>query len=391
MSHAQAAPKPAELAPDWAAIFIVVFGVSAFAVAQGLTYPLLSLLMERRGVPALLIGLNAGSFAAGLAAATLLVHRLTQMARGDRLIIGALVGVSACLSMFAATDNLAIWFVARFLLGFFVSVIYVLSEAWLNEAAPDRIRGRVSGFYGASICIGFAAGPLAIPLLGTESGLPFAIMAVYIAAVAFCVGIVSRRARTQPAHAPTGAMFEFVRRAPVLAAMVLAFGFADIAAVSAMPVYFVRTGYSEAFAALSITVMTLPTAVAQPFVGLLLDKVSRRLVAASCGAIAALAYLSVPFLSSEIALLAAFVLIGAASFSLYTCALTLLGQHYSGALLLGGSAAYALSYAIGSAAGSAGTGAVMDLFGPAAAPALAGLVLVAFTALFLSSRRNIAA
>ena len=39
--------------------------------------------------------------------------------------------------------------------------------------------------------------------------------------------------------------------------MVFAFGFADIAAISAMPVHFVKMGYSQSFAAISVTVSSM--------------------------------------------------------------------------------------------------------------------------------------
>jgi len=57
--------------------------------------------------------------------------------------------------------------------------------------------------------------------------------------------------------------------------MELAFGFANIAAISGMAVCFVPVGHSEAFAAYAITVPPLPTAFALPIVAWLLDKTSR--------------------------------------------------------------------------------------------------------------------
>jgi MFS family permease len=155
------------LAPDWPAIAAVILGVTAFSVAQGLTYPLISLTLEARGFSPSLIGVNALAFASGLAVSTLLLGSLTARWRADRLIIASLVGCSLCLATFAASQSFAVWFVARFLLGFFASLIFMLGEAWLNAACPDRLRGRVSGLYGAGMCAGFAAGPLAIPLLGS--------------------------------------------------------------------------------------------------------------------------------------------------------------------------------------------------------------------------------
>ena len=373
--------------PDWAAITVVILGVTAFAAAQGLTYPLASLVLERRAVPEGLIGLNAGSFGVGIVAATLLIRRLTAYLAGDRLIVVGLIGCSLCLATLAGSEALWIWFAARFLLGFCAGLIFIMSEAWLNTACPDRLRGRVSGVYGAGMCAGFAAGPLAIAVFGTQDGFAFALLAVYVAAVAFLAAVLSRRTRTRPASSPAGALLGFLRGAPLLAGMVLAFGFADIAAISVMPVYFVKTGHSEAFAALSVTAMALPTALAQPLVGLLLDRLSRPVVALGCGLIAAFSFLSIPLLQSEPAILAVFALMGAASFALYTCALTLLGERYRGGLLVAGSAVLSMAYAVGSALGSSATGFAMDILGPPAAPLGAGLVLLIFAVLFAFGRR----
>ncbi|MGF6172394.1 MFS transporter [Ensifer sp. 4252] len=377
-----------DFAPDWPAIVAVVLGVTAFSVAQGLTYPLISLSLEGRGVSAATIGLNAMGFAAGLAAATLLLGRLTKLASADRLIIASLCGCSLCLATLASTSSLPVWFIARFALGFFVSMVFMLGEAWLNTACPDRLRGRVSGLYGAGMCGGFAAGPLAIPLLGTSGGLGFALLAIYIALVAFLTGLLTMGARTRPEPSSTRDLFAFFRHAPILILMVLMFGFADIAAISAMPVYFVKTGHSQAFAALSVTVLAVPTALAQPFIGVLLDKLPRRRVAISAAAVAATGYLAIPLVTSAPLLLALFALIGAASFALYTAALTMLGEQYRGSMLVAGSAAFALAYAAGSAAGSGATGFLMTLINPTAGPLGVGLVLVVFTLIFaLAGRR----
>ena len=382
------ARRPLEdVMPDWSALTAVVLGVTAFAVAQGLTYPLISLLLDTRGASGSLIGLNAATFALGSVAATLMIGQLTALASGDRLIIAGLFGCSLCLASFALFDAIWIWFLARFFLGYCAGIIFMLSEAWLNTACPDRLRGRASGAYGAGMCAGFAAGPLAIPLFGSEDGFAFALIAVYTAMVGFGTALLSRRTRTKPQASPAGGLLRFMRRAPILIGMVLAFGFADIAAISVMPVYFIRIGHSEAFAALSVTIMALPTALAQPLVGVLLDKISRPLVATACAFVAAFSFLAIPYLDSQAAILAVFALMGAASFALYTCALTLLGERYTGGLLVAGSAVFALAYAIGSAGGSTATGFAMDLFGAAAAPTSAGLVLLLFALVVALARR----
>ncbi len=371
-----------DFAPDWAAIGVVILGVTAFAVGQGLTYPLIALILESRGVSSTMSGLNASVFALGLASSTLMIGTLTRRMRGDRLIIAALCGVSVALATFSAFDQMWVWFAARFLLGFCTSIIYTVSEAWLNTACPDRIRGRVSGAYSAGMCAGFAAGPLAIPLIGIEGGFAFALTAAYVALVAFASVMLGRYAKTKPEASQAGGLVTFVKLAPILTLMVLAFGFSDIAAISMIPLYFVERGYSTNFAAFVVTMVALPTAIAQPFVGWLLDRVSRPVVAVSGSLIAALAFLALPLMTSQAGLLIAVSILGAASFSLYTASLTLLGERFRGGLLVSGAAVFALSYAIGSAFGSGATGASMDLVSVDAGPVFTGLLMLVFTFVF---------
>jgi len=123
-------------------------------------------------------------------------------------------------------------------------------------------------------------------------------------------------------------------------------------------------------------------------IGVLLDRLPRRRVAISAAAVAATGYLLVPLLSSDIALLLIFAFIGAASFALYTAALTMLGEEYRGSMLVAGSAAFSLAYAAGSAAGSGATGALMNFIHPVAGPTGVGTVLVIFALAFaLAGRR----
>lgn len=375
----------ADFAPDVAAIATAIAGVTAFAIAQGLSFPLISLVLEQRGVTAAISGLNSGAYAAGLAVATLAVGRLTHLLPGDYLIVLGLIGGACSLAIFATFDSLWVWFVARFALGFCSSITSVLSGAWLNTACPNRLRGRVSGLYGMGLCGGFAVGPLAIPFFGTDNGLAFAWLASYVAIAAFLILLLSRHARTQPERAAPGELFKFFRKAPLLIAMVSAFAFADVAAISEMPVYFVRMGYSATFAALSVTVLSLPSAIVQPLIGWLLDGTSRHSVAICSAFIAGVSFVAIPFIPSELGVLSAFALMGAAISALYTCAVTMLGDRFTGGALVGGSAAFTLAYATGSAVGSSVTGSAMELVAPAAGPILAGMVLLAFTCAMIAN------
>jgi MFS family permease len=370
--------------PDWPAIAVVIMSVTAFAIAQGLTFPLIAIVLQNKEVSGSLIGLNSAVYAVGAATSVFAIDRLTSWLRADRLMTAALFGCSAGLAVFALTDNLPLWFVARYVIGFSASLISILGGAWLNAASPDQIRGRLSGFYGAGMCAGFAIGPLAIPLVGTENGSAFACVCLYVALIGLTSMSLMGKTHTLPQRAPSGALLFFIRSAPVLVVMELAFGFADIAAISGMAVYFVRVGHSEAFAAYAITVLSLPTAIAQPLVGWLLDRASRKVVACGCGLVGAASFFAIPFLQSETAILIVFAIIGAATFALSTCALTILGERFQGGMLVAGTASFSLAYSAGSVMGSTGTGVVMDVLAPAAVPISVAVGLLAFAILMAS-------
>jgi MFS family permease len=119
-------------------------------------------------------------------------------------------------------------------------------------------------------------------------------------------------------------------------------------------------------------------------VGWLLDRYSRPAVIAGCALAAALGCALLP-LSLHIAplLWPLLVILGGVSFALYTGALTVLGEHFRGQLLLAGSACFALAYGVGGTMGPLAGGAVLQVFGANAMPALFAVVFLGLAVLVL--------
>ena len=226
---------------------------------------------------------------------------------------------------FAATNDLAAWFILRFALGFCINAIYVFGEAWLHAATADTVRGRVSGVYGAGMSAGFVVGPLAIPILGTEDGLAFAACAVLVSLVAFGLALMARRARIEPDKLALADLPRFARAAPMLLFLVLTFGFVDATVLSLSPLHPTAGGASAAAAATFIAVMHMGMIVAQPLLGVVLDRTDRWRVAAGCIVVTGVAFgllTFVPVTGSLIWMLGAVG--GAAFFGIYTSALAIL-------------------------------------------------------------------
>ena len=361
MNAAPATPPPPLATTDWWSVVTVTVGITVFAIAQGLTYPLISLLLAERGASETVIGLNAATFMLGLGMSVLIVPALTQHLRAGQVIIAGLLGAAVVLGTFAVTDALWVWFVLRFALGFCVNAIYVFGEAWMSAATADTVRGRVAGIYGAGMSAGFVIGPLAIPVLGTKDGLAFAACAVLVALVAFGLALVSRRARVEPEKFVLADLPRFARAAPLLIFLVLAFGFVDGTVLSLSPLHMIEGGASAAAGATFVAVMHGGMILAQPVLGVLLDRMDRWRVACACLMATGVAFGALMLVPPTAALVWPLgALGGAAFFGIYTSALAILGREHRGAMLVAGASAFSLAYAAGGTVGPALSGALMD-------------------------------
>ncbi len=157
----------------WAAMAGTIATVTVFAVAQGLTYPLLSFILERQGTTPGLIGLSAAMTPLGFIVSAPFIPALVRRTGRGRLAILCSILAAATLIGIAWTQDVWAWMPLRFLLGFFANPLYVISETWLITITPASRRGRIMGLYSSVVSGGFAIGPLTLRFVGTEGWPPF--------------------------------------------------------------------------------------------------------------------------------------------------------------------------------------------------------------------------
>ncbi len=145
----------------------IIATVTLFAVAQGLTYPLLSFILERQGTTPGLIGLSAAMMPLGFIVSAYLTPALARRVGEARLAILCSILAALTLIAIAWTQDVWAWMPLRFLLGFFTKPAYVISETWLISITPASRRGRIMGLYSSIVSGGFAIGPLSLGLVGT--------------------------------------------------------------------------------------------------------------------------------------------------------------------------------------------------------------------------------
>jgi MFS family permease len=373
----------------WAAIAGVIATVSVFAIAQGLTYPLLSFILQRQGVSPGLIGLSAAMTPIGFIVSSPLIPALSRRFGAGRTALSCAALSALMLALIGWTQDLYAWFLLRFLLGAVVNPLYVLSETWMIALAPPARRGRFMGVYSTIISAGFATGPLCLLAVGSHGWPPFL---VGIAAFALCGACLALVLRRLPKFDETGhqvSVLGFIPLAWVLLfAVVVAAGF-EQGVLALLPVYGIGHGIGEATMSALLSVMIAGNIALQVPLGLLAERLSARAVRLACAFATAAGCAMLPFLIGT-PLVWPFVFIwGAVSYGIYTMTIIELGEKFSGARLVAGNAAFSLMWGVGGIAVPPAAGAAMDVLGSPGLPLTLGLLCLAL-AILSATRRNAA-
>ncbi|MBM3518421.1 MAG: MFS transporter [Alphaproteobacteria bacterium] len=362
--------------------------IAVFAFTLGLSLPLLALIMERDGWDPSLIGLNAAAYAVAMMLFSPLAPWLARVFGTIPLLLACTALTAAMLALLPAFPDRAAWFVVRFVLGFAIGTMFVVGEAWINEATSDATRGRVISIYLTVLSAGYALGPLVIPLTGIDGYAPFLVGCAVVASASLPL---LWAARVAPSFRVGGGvpMWRFARLIPHLIAGVLLLGVIIGTAEALFPVYAVQVGVSQAGAALMISVIVLGNTVLQLPIGWLADRMDRERLLVVLGGGALAGAVALPFVMGPAgAVWPVLFFWGGAVMGIYTLAMTILGQRFAGADLVAGSAAFSIVYAGGNVLGPPLTGVVMEWLGPKGLPLTMAASCALFLVLTLAYRRQ---
>jgi len=385
---AESTTLPQEDRAAWAAMAGIIATVSVFAVAQGLTYPLLSFILERQGTTPGLIGLSAAMTPLGFVISAPFIPGLARRVGAARLAILCSMMAAPTLVAIAWTHDVWAWMPLRFLLGFFANPLYVISETWLITITPASRRGRIMGLYTSIVSGGFAIGPLTLGLVGTQGWAPFMVGIIAFFVCGLIVLAVVRHLPKMLHEGETTSVGGFFALAPLLLFSVFTAAAFEQTLLSMLAVYGTAFGSAEARIAALITCFIAGNAVLQ----IVLGRVAERLGSARTMLICALASLTGCLLLPALFdswLVWPFVLIwGGVSFGIYTMALIQVGERFTGHALIAGNAAFALVWGVGGVVGSPTTGLAMQLVGHQGLPLSLGLLCGTLAVLLIAQRRR---
>jgi MFS family permease len=348
----------------WGNLVAAMATIIVADIGFGLTYPLLNLLLEERGVDAFVIGLNAAMAPLGILVFGPFIPRLTVRYGGKAMALAAIAGIALSLALFPLFPSIEAWFVIRFLFGAAGVTLYSLSEAWVMQFAPPSIRGRVAAIYASVLSLGFSIGPFMLPFTDIQGFLPFGIAIALVILSTIPLAMVSLDADYGDSDEPHGSLFAFAARAPLLLFAVATLTLFDSVMLAFFPIFAMRSGLDLATASWALGVAVMGNAFFQYPVGWLADRWSRIGVVWVAALVTPLLALSLPFVVNSWLLWPVALLMGSGAYAVYTVALAALGDEFRGQELIAGSVAFGAMWGVGGIAGPPLAGLALDLFGP---------------------------
>jgi MFS family permease len=350
----------------WLSISAAIASISAVGIAIGLGIPLLSVILENRGYSATVIGANtAVAGLASIAAAPIATPIAVRFGVVPTMLFMTVAGAFSFIGFFFA-PAFWMWFPLRVILHAALTILFILSEFWINASAPPHRRGLVLGVYATVLSLGFAFGPWLFARVGSDGFLPFGVAFALVIAAAFPVLAAWGQSPAMHGEGRSQGFLRYVFLVPTATAAVLVFGAVETGGFALFPVYGSRIGYSEADAALLLTMVGLGNVILQIPLGIVSDRIrDRRWLLAGCATVGLAGMVALPFVSMNWTVMATVLFFwGGVVAGLYTVGLAHLGSKLSGRDLASANAAFVFCYGLGMLAGPQAIGVGMDRLGP---------------------------
>jgi MFS family permease len=366
--------------------------ISAVGTTMGLTWPLLSLVLDSRGFSSGLIGLSAASQSLSIFAIAPLAPRIVARFGVLRTATGAIGTAALMLALLPLHIDPYGWMPVRFLLGASVTLLFITGQTWIQQTALDESRGLVGGVLGFLWSSGFAIGPVIITFAGIQGWAPF-LWGIALVLVAALPLLFARELAPATVAGETRRSFRHlfpIATVALLAAPTLAVF--DAVNDSFLSLYGLRSGFSQQNAVLLLTMLFIGTTLGHLPIGWLADRIERRKVLIATVIVTLLLTLAMG-VAMPVGWLAWPVVFfwGAGLGGIWTVTFAMLGDRFRGAELAAATTLSSLLYGVGSTLGPVIAGHAMELWGPVAILIVSAAALAAYLGVCLLQGRRVPA
>jgi MFS family permease len=357
----------------------IITAMAVVNLVYGITFPLLALVLDAQGVSKTLIGLSTIVQASAVIVIAPWTPGLLRRFAPSRVMQVVAVLLAALFILAGWFPNVWFWFPLRFIIGALTALLWISSEALINELAEERWRGRIIGFYASVGAAGFALGPLMLMLTGSVGMMPFYATSAMILLAGIPLFAVTHGRVGQKNEKRTGLWKVFLLAPTIMLANVV-YAASTESLLTFFPLFGMSLGLSQNATLGLLTISGLGTMILVMPISWLADHVDRMGLLAACIVLTMAGLVLMPWLIRIPVVAGIYIfLLGGVEGMIYALGVILVGQRFRGAMLAAATTMFTACWGAGTMLGPLLVGVGMDRFGADQMP----FIVFGFFALFL--------
>jgi MFS family permease len=320
--------------------------------------------LDSQAVSKSLIGLSTIVQAAAVLAIAPFAPGLMTRFAPSRLMQAMTVALAVLFIVAGLYPNVWFWFPLRLIIGAATALLWIASEALINDLAVERWRGRIISIYASVGAAGFALGPLLLIITGSVGMTPFVTTSVMTLLAGVPLFLVAHR-RMEISEGHNQGIWKVFLLAPVIMLTNVVYAAGAESMITFFPLYGMHLGMTIEFALGLMTIIGVGGMILVLPLGWVADHVNRMGMLVFILILTMAGLLAMPFalmLEPWLVFMFAFAF-GGVEGMIYTLGVVLIGERFRGAQLAAASTAFTACWGAGTMLGPLLVGIGMDRFG----------------------------
>ena len=352
-------PKPV-IRPTLLLVWPLLLGMFMIMVGNGLQGTLLSLRAELDGFSIAVIGLIMSMYYCGYLAGWGIVPTLIKSVGHIRTFAGFASLASTTILVQGLFIDPYIWAAVRFISGLSFVGLFIVAESWLNNIAPNRLRGIILSSYIFVVNGGLFGGQFLINLGSIETIGLFALISILIS-LSLVPVTFANKASPDFEEVENLPLKKLIKTSPLAVICVTVCGFVNAGMLTIGPVYAQNLGFDLGLISILMALFILGCAVMPLATGWLSDQFDRRKVIIGTCLIGLIISALISY-DSGLVYLCAF-LVGGSSTSIYSIGVAMMNDRLRTSQMTSATATLILMNGVGACISPIFLGTMMQFYG----------------------------